>query len=151
MRNLHVNRQGGFTLLEVVFAVGILAIGIMGYTSLKISNRFSWVFAKNLTQAVQLTAGNLEGLLMAGYKDVGWMGVGSHSVTVEADGTHTVVNGVNDANLEPNVSAGDFDASTVTWTVREKCPSELTKLVTYRTEWSDGSSYMTIPQVQVRP
>lgn len=143
MRNLLVNRQDGFTLLEVVFAVGILAIGMLGYTSLKVSNRYSWFFAKNLTQAVQLTAANLEGLLMAGYNDARLMSDGNHS-SASAD-TYYVT---------PPLTAGtgsDFTASALTWTVREGCPSELTKLVKYTTEWSNGNNELELTQVQVRP
>ena len=140
MRNLLANRQGGFTLLEVVFAVGILAIGMMGYTVLKVSNRYSWFFSKNLSQAVQMTNSNLEGLRMAGYNDAGWMSVGNHT---QAD--------QNAFGGTPQMQAGDFAASTVTWTVREKCPSELTKLVAYTTKWSNGGSQVTVTQVQVRP
>lgn len=156
MRNLLANRQGGFTLLEVVFAVGILAIGMLGYTSLKVSNRYSWFFAKNLSQAVQLTSANLEGLLMAGYNDAGWMSAGGHSVVFNADGTINAVDtatnkGLNDKGSPPAVTSGDFAASDVTWTVREGCPSELTKLVSYTNKWSNDSNELKINQVQVRP
>jgi prepilin-type N-terminal cleavage/methylation domain-containing protein len=175
MNSLFLQREKGFTILEVVFAVSILAIGIMGYTSLKISNRHSWFFAKNMTQAVQLTAASLESLLMAGYKDDGWLSDGDHSVTVNADGTITEVGGVNAAGELPFLSTknldlgpdealdlGDttrgivrnsssFTASGVTWTVREGCPSELSKLVTYTTNWNNGNNGLTITQVQVRP
>lgn len=140
MRNLLVNRQGGFTLLEVVFAVGILAIGMLGYTSLKVSNRYSWFFAKNLSQAVQLASANLEGLLMAGYNDARLLSDGAHS-SANPD-TYYVA---------PPLTAGDFTASGLKWTVREGCPSELTKLVNYTTEWSGGDNELEIIQVQVRP
>jgi len=141
MPTTFLSREKGFTLLEVVFAVGILAIGIMGYTSLKISNKFSWVFAKNLSQAVLLTGANLEGLWMVGYHDVGWMSAGNHTGADK-----------NDNNNTPTVKAGDFSANDVTWTVRERCPSELTKLVTYTTDWNvGGPKNVIITQVQVRP
>lgn len=173
MSSLLLHREKGFTLLEVVFAVGILAIGIMGYTSLKISNRFSWIFAKNMSQAVQLSAASLEGFLLAGYRDAGWLGAGDHSVKVNPDGTLTLVNGVNDAGRIPLVStknldlaadgvlnlsdktkgmvegSGSFTASEVNWTVKEGCPSERSKLVTYTTEWNGGKNSLTITQVQV--
>ena len=87
MHSLLTNREKGFTILEVVFAVSILAIGLMGYTALKISNKYSWFFAKNMSQAVQLTDTNLEALRMAGYRDDGWLSAGTHIVTVRGDGS----------------------------------------------------------------
>ena len=152
MRRTLLSGDKGFTLLEVVFAVGILAIGMLGYTALKISNMHSWVFAKDLSQAVQLTGANLERLLMAGYHDTGRMSVGDHSVTVNADGTHALVGGQNASGQELEVAAGDFTAGSVQWTVREKCPSDLTKMVTYTTNWNvAGNKSMNVTQIQVRP
>ncbi len=152
MRKHLLAQEKGFTLLEVVFAVGILAIGMMGYTALKISNRYSWVFAKDLSQAVQLTGANLEGLWVAGFHDIGWMSSGDHSVIVNPDGSHALNNALNVADQEPPVSAGDFTATSVDWTVRVGCPSELTKMVNYTTNWSvAGAKSMAVTQVQVRP
>lgn len=141
MRNFPVNRQDGFTLLEVVFAVGILAIGMMGYTALKVSNRYSWVFAKNLTLALHLTNSNLERLRMAGYNDGGCMSAGNHT---NADGTCT--------SAAPALTAMDFTATGASWRVREGCPSKLTKMVTYTTNWqTGGNKQLTITQVLMRP
>lgn len=151
MRNFLANRQSGFTLLEVVFAVGILAIGMLGYTALKISNRYSWVYAKNLTQALHLTGTNLEALRLAafkkGYLDDPWMSAGNHTQA-----------NTNRAGVSPVLTSGDFIATGVSWTVREGCPSQMTKMVTYTTRWNDASNsidpptkQLTITQVLVRP
>jgi len=152
MRKITLSREDGFTLLEVVFAVSILAIGIMGYTALKVSNRYSWMFSKNLTLAVQMSDSNLEGLRMAGYNDTGWLTAGTHKVTVNGDGSHTLSNAENDAGEEPEVAAGDFEASSVSWSVREGCPTAMTKMVNYTTNWNlGGDKNVTLTQVQVRP
>jgi prepilin-type N-terminal cleavage/methylation domain-containing protein len=133
------SREEGFTILEVVFAVSILAIGIMGYTALKTSNMYSWYFSKNMSQAVQLTGSNLEWMLMAGYGDDGWLSAGDHT---QAD--------TNDSGGTEAVTAGDFSASNVSWTVRDQCPTDLTKIIDFKTEWSNGSNNVTITQVQRR-
>jgi len=140
MNGLSVGNEKGFTILEVVFAVSILAIGIMGYTALKTSNMYSWYFSKNLSLAVQLTDSNLEDLQMAGYNDTGWMDAGTHSQY-----------STNDFGDAPDQSAGDFTASGLKWTVKDKCPSELTKMVQYETHWNNDNNIVTITQVQVRP
>jgi prepilin-type N-terminal cleavage/methylation domain-containing protein len=140
MNDKVLGSERGFTILEVVFAVSILAIGIMGYTALKTSNMYSWFFSKNMSQAVQLTGSNLEWMMMAGYNDDGWLTAGNHT---QAD--------ANASGETASLSAGDFTASGIKWTVRDKCPSELAKMVDYTTEWSNGNNNVTITQVQVRP
>jgi prepilin-type N-terminal cleavage/methylation domain-containing protein len=144
MNKLLLSREQGFTILEVVFAVSILAIGIMGYTALKTSNMYSWFFSKNMSQAVQLTGSNLEAMWMAGYNDDGWL-----SPADSAD-PHTDAD-ANDFGDTPVLNVHDFTASGVEWTVRDQCPSELTKMVAYTTKWSDNNNSVTITQVQVRP
>jgi prepilin-type N-terminal cleavage/methylation domain-containing protein len=150
MRKKYLPGERGFTLLEVVFAVGILAIGMMGYTALKVSNRYSWVFARNLTLALNVTTSNLEGLRLAasglGYHDDPWMSPGDHT---EAD-----VNSNGDA---PPLTSGYFTAKDVTWKVREGCPTKEAKMVTYTTNWNDAgdsvnpsTKKLTITQVLLR-
>ncbi|OGR00186.1 MAG: hypothetical protein A2511_13365 [Deltaproteobacteria bacterium RIFOXYD12_FULL_50_9] len=129
------NREKGFTLLEVVFAASILAFGIMGYTGLKISNRYSTVFAKNISQSIQIAGAELEGLLMKGFDNSLMAGDSA---------------GITHVSTAPLV-IGDFEIKTgdATWIVRDKCPSELTKLVKYTTTWNNKNVELT--QVQVRP
>lgn len=177
MRKTILSREAGFTLLEVVFAVGILAIGIMGYTSLKISNRYSWVFAKDLTQAVPFTAAQLEGLLLGGYESAE---MGGANLSGEPTKTYTrtltaaeyLVNsggdvlgagdlpvggknwatwrGVNSSSSSERTFV-DFAPSEVGWTVYGECPSELCKMVVFDSKWgSGGSRAMDITQIQVR-
>lgn len=136
MNPFKITRENGFTVLEVVFACSILAIGIMGYTILKSSSRHSRVYSKNLSQAIHLTSSELEGLLVEGYNSsllTATPGT-NHFYSVDVGGIPTI---------------GDFQATDTEWSVRENCPTELTKLVDYSTQW--GSKSMTLTQVQVRP
>ena len=139
MSPFKISRENGFTILEVVFAVSILAIGIMGYTILKTSSRHSRVYAKNLSQAIQVTSSELEGLVTGGYHDAllsdnTTPGATTHDYNAEVGGT---------------LGRGDFQASNALWTVREACPSELTKLVNYQTIWFNKD--VDVTQIQVRP
>lgn len=142
MRNFSLNRNEGFTILEVVFAVSILAIGIMGYTALKTASRYSMVYSKNLNQAILLTGTKLEELLMRGY-------YADEMDAVTNGGVHDFTSADYIGEYGYALQSGDFAADGVHWTVREKCPSELTKLVDYTIRW--GSKNLTIAQVQVRP
>lgn len=146
MGNQQNNRERGFSLLEVVFAVSILAIGIMGYTSLKVSNRFSWLFARELSQAVNLTGSQLEDLMRNGYY--------SPQMAVDFDtkiGVHTFEPASYETEFGVPLISGDFVPSEVSWTVFDECPTERTKMVIYRTDWGGGNRTMNMPQVQVRP
>lgn len=174
MNNATFARQKGFTILEVVFAVGILAIGIMGYTSLKISNRYSWVFSKDLTQAVPFTSSQLEGLLLDGYESVEMGGTNLASGTVTFTRTAAdyqissggdilgvgdlPVGGANWVNWRGVNSAPgsettfvNFSPAQVSWTVYGECPTELNKMVVFDTTWGNGNRSMRITQVRGRP
>ena len=149
MRNFSLQRERGFTILEVVFAVSILAIGIMGYTILKTSNRYSIFYAKKLSQAVQLTGAQLEDLLMYGYYSDEMDAVTNGGLYTLQASDYDLTNAVDRAEYARHFMAGDFIADQVEWRVREQCPSELTKLVNFTTTW--GSKSLTVAQVQVRP
>jgi len=180
MQNSRLWQEKGFTILEVVFAVSILAIGIMGYTSLKISNRYSWVFAKDLTQAVPFTNTQWEGMLLGGYDgdamggpNLSGMPGKTYTNTITAanyavnSGAFGDVLGVGDVSVGGSnwlnwhgvTTPGgtptektfvDFSPSQVSWTVYGECPSELAKMVIITTLWGNGSRTMNITQAQVR-
>lgn len=183
-----LGREKGFTILEVVFAAGILAIGILGYTSLKVSNRYSWVFAKDLSQAVPFTVGQLEGLQMAGFnsmqlgnvvnpKSVGpspgnytaqqyeddfgdTLGIGDLPVSNSGILTADELEWAKGVTSTDEKAFVDFRPDAVGWTVKAECPSELTKMITFKTWWwagdeaknlNDTRPNLSINQVQVRP
>ena len=179
MNRTYLSSNKGFTILEVVFAVSILAIGILGYTSLKISNRYSWVFAKDLTQAVPFSVTQIEGLRLEGYESAAMggpnlsavpgrtysssmtaalysasnggdtLGVGDMPVGISSWGGWLGVQTPNGTPTEKTFV--DFAPSTVSWVVKAECPSELSKLAVLTTEWGGGNRMMNIIQVQVRP
>jgi prepilin-type N-terminal cleavage/methylation domain-containing protein len=132
-----LKRERGFTLLEVVFAAAILGIGIMGYTKIKASSRYSQVYSKQLSQAVQLSGSQMEDFLRRGY---------NHSMLSGSDGeaeTHLY------GELGGVLAIGDFNFTDATWTVRQNTPSELTKLIKFTGKWSN-SREIELTQVQVR-
>jgi len=130
--NLKLTSSGtekGFTLVEVVFAISILAIGIMGYINLKASSIGSRQYAGEMTKSVLLTSGHLEEMLIEKFE--------SNDLTA---GTHTLAQ-----NLE-------IDGFTVagTYTVRNACPSEYTKLITFTGTWNQAGTPRSITLTQVR-
>jgi len=59
----------GFTLIEVLFALVILAIGILGVASMHIGSVRGNFFSNNLTQAAMLAQDKLEHLKYLSYDD----------------------------------------------------------------------------------
>jgi hypothetical protein len=52
--------------------------------------------------------------------------------------------------LSTTLSIGDFEFTGADWTVRQGCPSELTKLIKFTGQWGN-SKQIELTQVQVRP
>ncbi len=141
MNFLRLQKEGGFTILEVVFAVSILSIGIMGYTTLKSSSRYSRTYSKQLTQSIELTSGQMEDFWLRGYKS---------SLLLATAGTAHDYSEISANPLELD----DFTLDSAQWTVRDKCPSELAKLINLTSTWNASAAKpktLTITQVQVRP
>jgi len=132
MRFFPHRNDKGFTLIELSFAVVILAIGIMGYTLLKSSNRYSSQYSKETSQAIQLTRGQLEEFIGMDYD--------SPDLTA---GSHTF------AGTMPQI--GDFQLTNAQWEVRDGCPSEYTKTIDFTATWSSGAAakQLTLTHVMV--
>ena len=120
MRFFSLRNDKGFTLIELSFAVTILAIGILGYTLLKTSNRYSSQYSTETTQAVLLTRAQLEEFMVMNY-DSGFLTAGTHT-----------------AATMPQI--GDFQLTNAQWVVRDKCPSEYTKTIDFTATWSSGAA-----------
>lgn len=136
---LRIKREEGFTILEVVFAVSILAIGIMGYTTLKSSSRYSRTYSKQLSQSIQLTASQLEDFWIRGFNSPLLADGADYDYATDIGGT---------------LEIKDFSIDSANWTVRENCPSELSKMINFTATWNETSAKpksLTIHQIQVRP
>lgn len=129
-----LKRESGFTLLEVVFASAILAIGMLGYSKIKIATRHSRIYSKQLSQSVQLSGNQLEDFILRGYNSPLLKPAGGSMADLPA----------------ANVTIGDFSFTGADWTVRDKCPSDLTKLIKFNGRWGNDKS-LQLTQVQVRP
>lgn len=136
MRFFSPRNDKGFTLIEVSFAVTILAIGILGYTLLKSSNRYSSQYSKETSQAVHLTRGQLEEFIAMDY-DSALLTAGTHS--------YTEIDPVNPLKI------GDFELTNAQWQVRDGCPAEYAKTIDFTATWSSGAAakQLTLTHVMV--
>ncbi|MBU0673259.1 MAG: prepilin-type N-terminal cleavage/methylation domain-containing protein [Proteobacteria bacterium] len=141
--NPHGRHEGGFSLLEVVFALGILAIGIMGYSTLKTSSKFSQVYSRDLSQAVMLT-------------DQEWNVLKTKSYT-GVDLKHTGNGGYFESS--DVLELGGFEIGEVYWVVLDDCPGRGFKTILLNTAWNndrkgvltDNRQTLVLPLVAVEP
>ena len=134
MRFFLPQKEKGFTLIELTFAVTILAVGIMGYTLLKSSNRYSRQYAMETAKAIQLSGGQLEEFMMTNY-DSGFLTAGTH--------LYTEIDPVNPLQI------GDFQLSNAQWFVSDGCPSQFTKTIDFTATWGTGAAAKTLTLTHV--
>ncbi len=141
MRRSFLRNEKGFTILEAVFAAGILAFAILSYTMLKTSSRYSQGFSKQLSQGIQLSDSQMDDFARRGYND--------GLLTATAGTAVHLYSELGDA-----LEIGDFTMGGATWTVKEGCPGELSKLITFTGQWNmqaDPPKEFQTTRVQVRP
>ena len=130
MRFFLPQKEKGFTLIELTFAVTILAIGILGYTLLKSSNRYSRQYSKETSQSIQLIRGQLEEFMAMDYD--------SPFLTA---GTHT--------HAGPMPQIDDFQLTNAQWVVRDGCPSQYAKTIDVTATWGGSPKELTLTHVMV--
>lgn len=138
MRMSVLRNEKGFTILEAVFAAGILAFAILSYTMLKTSSRYSQVFSKDLSLAIQLVNSQMDDFARVGYNDP--------LLSATAGTAHQYSElGV--------LQIDDFALDDATWIVKEGSPGELSKTIVFTGQWnlSGNPKTFTTTRVQVRP
>ena len=123
LNHISSGQEKGFSLIEVVFAISILAIAIMGYTNLKVSSMGSHQYGSEMTKSTLLIGGQLEEMLLDKFDSIS-----AGTVQLEIDG---------------------FTVSGVCAVV-DKCPSEYTKLITFTGTWNADGTPRSITLTQVR-
>ena len=134
MRLFFPRNEKGFTLIELTFAVTILAIGILGYTLLKSSNRYSRQFSKETSQSIQLVRGQLEEFISMDYNSA-FLTAGTHN--------YTEIDPVNPLQIS------DFQLTNAQWVVRDGCPSQFAKTIDFTATWGGGTRALTLTHVMV--
>jgi type II secretory pathway pseudopilin PulG len=140
MRRSVLRNEKGFTILEAVFAAGILAFAILSYTMLKTSSRHSQVFSKQLSQAIQLSDSQMDDFARRGYNDP--------LLSATAGTAHQY------SELGTILQTGDFALGDATWTVKEGSPGALSKLIKFTGKWNmqaNPPKEFTTTRVIVRP
>jgi len=112
-RKREIGAEGGYTLVEVLVAISIFAIGMLAIAGMQISGIQGNATAASLTGAVNWAADKAEDLLARAY-DHADLNSGNHGPETEDTGRYTV-----------------------SWTVTEDAPVNHVKSIAVQVSWLD--------------
>jgi len=139
----HYNDQEGFTLIEVLIAMAIFAIGILAVATLQITAVKGNTSAGNLTANTFIGEDRVETLMSRSY-GAGDLSAGSHTPVQEVDGIDNDVDGTTD-------ESGESGPVTVSYTVVDDMPVLGSKTITYTVTRPHTFGRKTITFMQVIP
>ncbi|MBW2370406.1 MAG: prepilin-type N-terminal cleavage/methylation domain-containing protein [Deltaproteobacteria bacterium] len=94
-KKLSGNNDRGFTLIEIMFALVILSVGVLSLMSMQISTIRTNTAARRITESTNQTSDRFEKLLAIDYEDAT---VDPLTITTIMDGTYTLQWDVSDIN-----------------------------------------------------
>ena len=146
VHNLRLNSDGqsGFTLIEVLMAMAIFAIGILGVAAMQLSSVKGNTSAGNLTANTFVGEDRVENIMSVGYNNAASLGAGTHTPLQAADGVDNNSDGQTD-------EAGETGSIVVSYTVADDTPVLRTKTVTYTVTRTQGIGRKTTTFIQVIP
>jgi len=133
-----LGNQSGFTLLEVLIAISILTVGLLGVAQMQIMGIRGNYFSGNTTTVLTLAEEKMEDLLGKGYTDAELAGSG-------APGTDH--NDPNNPIDETGQAGGIYSRM---WTVIDNTPIADTKTVTVSVSWDNMSHQVSLSCIKPR-
>jgi len=98
----------GFSLLEVIVAIGVTAIGLLGIISLVAQNVQAQYLNRNILIASQLAQEGLE--LVRNKRDINWLTPGNNWKTGAGSGTDSDIVQDNDYSIDYSGNINDIDS-----------------------------------------
>ena len=120
--------ESGFTLIEIMIAIAILAIGILGLMAMQLTAAKSNTQARKVTESAAWAADEFERLLLVDYDDLA------------AGATTPPESMLNDAAIPADTYRGPYS---VTYNVTEDDPIVNVKRIDVTVAWNDGSGRST--------
>ena len=112
MSTRQIRSNSGFTLIEILIAIAIFAIGILAVSAMQISSVKGNAIARGVTEKASLAADRMEKLLALPYDDP-LLSAGEHSVDV---GSFTQANdGIDNDNDGQIDESGESGFISISW------------------------------------
>lgn len=134
------NSQNGFTLLEVVIAIALLTIGILGAATMQIAAIGGNSHANRLTGAVTLAESTIESLMSLPYDDPELKDDSNTGLNAGASG----LDNTNAADKSADEKHAEQDGFTVFWNVAENYPFTDCKTIRVIVQRSDKGVVKTV-------
>jgi len=141
----------GFSLIEVLIAMAILSIGILGVAALQIHSIGSTTAAGNLTERLDLAVDRMEKLTSLSYNHPS-LSPGEHSFeagNLELDNQNNLGDGLDNDRDGIIDEPGETGANRIAWQIRDNQPVINTKtiIITVRSRSAKGMKQYSLSQV----
>jgi type IV pilus assembly protein PilV len=136
--------QGGFTLIEVLIAMAIFAVGILGVAAMQLTSVKGNTSAGNVTANTFVGEDRVETIMSVSYNNMATLSAGTHAPAQGADGVDNDSDGQTD-------EAGETGPITVSYTVADDTPVLKTKTVIYTVTRSHAFGRKTTTFIEVIP
>lgn len=141
----------GFSLIEVLIAMSILSIGILGVAALQIHSIGSTTAAGNLTERLDIAVDRMEKLTSLSYNHPS-LSPGEHSFeagNLEPDNQNNLGDGLDNDRDGIIDEPGEIGTNTISWQIRDNQPVVNTKtiIITVRSRSARGFKQYSLSQV----
>jgi prepilin-type N-terminal cleavage/methylation domain-containing protein len=133
------NKEGGFTLLEVIVAIAILTFGILAVASMQAASIRGNAFSNSATEGLTWAGDEVERLVALPWDD---------PLLQDTDGDGAPGLGDIDGNADNNNVQGKY---TINWNVAENTPITNTKTINVIVTWTYQGDQKTVALQRVIP
>jgi type IV pilus assembly protein PilV len=138
----------GFTLIEVLMAVSIFSIGILGVAAMQMASVKGNASARGVTDIATWASDRVEKLMVLPYSDNGLLpgvySIAAGNLTMTTDGIDNDFDGLID-------EGGETGPATIDWTIVQDSPVDNTKTLTVTVQHNGPSVNKSISITRVIP
>ncbi|MDD2558582.1 MAG: type IV pilus modification protein PilV [Desulfuromonadaceae bacterium] len=141
MNKTNLNGEGGFTLVEVLIALVIFAVGVLGVAMMQLTAINGNSVANRVTQASVIASDQIEDMLSWNY--------GDQRLRESTNNTYTLKNGEKrTADGHRIADGGNYE---LVWDVRENTPEIRSKTIDITVIWQHKGRLktLTLPMIKI--